>query len=91
MRGEVSAHCNACGADLAYVGEYPNMDCPVCLAESQRDEALARADRLADRAVMLKSRLAEVTRLLGIAVAPGDSLGRSLALCQALAVAEGES
>jgi bacterioferritin (cytochrome b1) len=51
----------------------------------------ARADRLADRAVMLESRLAEVTRLLGIAVAQGESRGRALALRKALAVAEGES
>lgn len=34
------------------------------IAASQRDEALARAERIANRAVMLESRLAEVTRLL---------------------------
>jgi hypothetical protein len=55
----------------------------------ERDEALARADRLADRAVMLESRLAEVARILkpyeqfsGVVVFP---------VAQALAVAEGES
>lgn len=26
----MSAHCHHCGADLVYVGEWPNMECPAC-------------------------------------------------------------
>jgi hypothetical protein len=74
------------------------MDCPVCLAESQRDEALARADRLADRAVMLESlvarqeaQLAEITRLLKPWRRVAHIGDPYATMGAALAVAEGES
>jgi hypothetical protein len=61
----------------------------------ERDEALARADRLADRAVMLESRLARVTDLLRWGIEHERVCGRGQDLLgnfyDALAVAEGES
>lgn len=44
----MSAHCNICGTDMVYIGEYPMMECPVCelrKENKQLKDALGAANK----------------------------------------------